>query len=63
VPAPLPEHINTTTPSGRRKKLENTKRRETGLNLRLCDLHVPAATRRWQHMRKTAIALHVLATA
>jgi transposase-like protein len=25
--------------------------------------HVPAATRRWQHMRKTAIALHILATA
>ena len=25
--------------------------------------HVPAATRRWQHMRKTAIALHLLAAA
>ena len=25
--------------------------------------HVPAATRRWQLMRKTAIALHILATA
>ena len=25
--------------------------------------HVPAATRRWQHMRKTAIVLHLLATA
>ena len=25
--------------------------------------HVSAATRRWQHMRKTAIALHILATA
>jgi putative transposase len=25
--------------------------------------HVPAATRRWQHMRKTAIVLHILATA
>ena len=25
--------------------------------------HVPAATRRWQHMRKTAIAIQVLATA
>jgi putative transposase len=25
--------------------------------------HVPAATRRWQHMRKAAIALHLLATA
>ena len=25
--------------------------------------HVPAATRRWQHMRKTAIALQILATA
>jgi putative transposase len=25
--------------------------------------HVPAATQRWQHMRKTAIALHILATA
>jgi putative transposase len=29
---------------------------------RMCQ-HVPAATRRWQHMRKTAIALHLLATA
>src|SRR6201994_4729418 len=25
--------------------------------------HVPAATRRWQHMRKIAIALHILASA
>lgn len=25
--------------------------------------HVPAPTRRWQHMRKAAIALHILATA
>jgi putative transposase len=25
--------------------------------------HVPAAVRRWQHMRSTAIALHLLATA
>jgi transposase-like protein len=25
--------------------------------------HVPAATRRWQHMQKAAVALHVLATA
>jgi putative transposase len=25
--------------------------------------HVPAATQRWQHMRKAAIALHILATA
>jgi transposase-like protein len=25
--------------------------------------HVSAATRRWQHMQKTAIALHILATA
>jgi transposase-like protein len=25
--------------------------------------HVPAATQRWQHMRKTAIALHILAIA
>jgi transposase-like protein len=25
--------------------------------------HVPAASRRWRHMRKTAIALHILATA
>ena len=25
--------------------------------------HVPAATRRWQHMRKTAVVLHLLATA
>jgi transposase-like protein len=29
---------------------------------RMCQ-HVPAATRRWQHMRKTAMALHILATA
>jgi transposase-like protein len=25
--------------------------------------YVPAATQRWQHMRKAAIALHILATA
>ena len=25
--------------------------------------HVPAAQRRWEHMRKTAIALHAMATA